>query len=103
MGQPAIKFEADYETTVGDIKTFINHRHDDFGRTLRHALDNIEKSKSTNKAQAATLLANCIVCEQRGDVLGARLLLYTSGAIINPVLAEMVLIRVTDIVGQGGN
>lgn len=73
------------------FKEQFGQRNDEFTRAVFQALHVLGKSKSTNAELGGQLLLGCVDCERRQDLVTARLLLYISGAVVDPLLAGVAL------------
>ena len=82
----------DLDTVVKEVKlTLDEHKDDEYKLAVMQAIQSLELEPHPNNLCAALMIAACVECESRGDVAAARLLLYTSGAIVNEVLTKFTL------------
>jgi hypothetical protein len=82
----------DFEHIVKDIKQGLEQRpNDEFKMAIVHALQALEMSPHDNNRIAALMVGGCVEAASRGDDNAARLLLYVSGAVVDPILTRFLL------------
>ena len=78
----------DYESVVKEIKAMLEERPDDVKQAVMNAILHLDLEKNDNSLISALMIKGSVDCEIRGDDTTARLLLYLSGAILNPILTR---------------
>lgn len=82
----------DFDVVVKEIKRTLDERKDDeFKLAVIQALQHLEMQRHDNNLIAALMIGACVECQSRDDGAAARLLLYTSGAIVDAVLTKFTL------------
>lgn len=82
----------DFVSTVKEIKhTLEDHPNDEFKLAIFQALQHLETTPHDNNLIAALMVGGCVDAASRGDDNAARLMLYTSGAVVDPVLTRFLL------------
>ena len=82
----------DYDAVLKGIKTTLDERHDDdFKQAVMQAIMHLDMQKHDNNLISALMIGGCVDCAARGDDNVARLLLYISGTILDPILTRFTL------------
>jgi hypothetical protein len=77
---------------VKDIKTMLGKQTDvEFVKAVEQALHYLDGQDHENTLISALMISGCVDCAGRGDNNAARLLLYISGTILDPVLTRFTL------------
>ena len=82
----------DYDAVVKDIKATLEERPDDeFKLAVMQALQHMDLQQHDNNLISALMIGGCVDCATRGDDNAARLLLYISGTVLDPILTRFTL------------
>lgn len=88
----------DYAVLTKSIRAAVAGRSDaEFKLAVLQALQHLDSEKHDNNVVAATLIDGCVDCAGRGDMASAKLLLYLSGALVNPTLTRFMLNTVMEV------